>query len=380
MVVVSKEVFYKHVLKDTGCQFVHYWTPSCTTALSNLLPNVVLGTTKFFIPIFIIRLIMDYKMKKKNIGKRSLKRVFRTVFYGFLMGTFTFGSICLLAKTFGLHFYTALLVPGLISGTSILVESKENQNLNTLMFFNSFLETCLNALRLSSVQQTALFMITSGILMHLFEKRNKEIDFNYFWFFIPKLKNDKYRKNRKSLKQIGEISLQAFFKYSLVGVGINLTKRLLGKLNSIFKDPKKIFDVIFHKSNIYFGLFVGVYVGLYMAISSYLELNDQTKEWRGLISGIISGITYICCPTIQVLVLALTTTLQMIYHRFCEKYKITDHFYQRLLIFQLTHAINLHNKFFNDEICSPYYDKMIDACTNNVSAIIKHEVINKTLS
>nr|CAI5819783.1 unnamed protein product [Callosobruchus analis] len=102
-----------------------------------------------------------------------------------------------------LHYYAILFVPGFMSGLSVLVESRENQILNSLIFFNSvsapvnqrnymnpiiweecsgtFVETVLNKLQMSVPKETLAFMLVSGALMYALQNRKDDLKFLYLW-------------------------------------------------------------------------------------------------------------------------------------------------------------------------------------------------------
>ncbi|KAG5892664.1 hypothetical protein JTB14_025458 [Gonioctena quinquepunctata] len=111
-------------------------------------------------------------------------------------------------------------------------------------------------------------------------------------------------------------------------------------------------------------------------LTCYMTKTFKIKDkYFSSIAGLFCGLTYAMSPNIQVLVIAITTLLQIIYHYICEHFKVTNHFWQRLLLFMCCHGYLLHQKFFNPKICSPYYSKMIDACTNNMTVEIYNSLI-----
>ncbi|XP_028128834.1 transmembrane protein 135-like [Diabrotica virgifera virgifera] len=381
-VVISKELFYEKISKELDCRVIHYWTDNCVQGALPALPQVAIGVAKFFLPIYLLRMAIDYRRKKKNILKTFVIRELRSILYGASLSLIIISSICLLGKICGrIHYYNLLLIPGFLSGLGILVESDENQTLDTLIFFNSFIETNLNALKVNTTKQAILFVIFSGILMQLFENRKEELNFNYWWFYTPPLKkisNDNHQNKCSHENSCRFFITNGVKNYFMLGAGINITKRLLGSFKLLIKSPAKLVNVVFHKSNVYFGLLIAAYVGIYRAITCYLRQTQLLSEkWHGLLAGAISGVPYCFYPTIQLPVLAITTTLQIFYHNLCKHYNITNHFYQRLLLYQCVHACNLHTNFFYPNISSPYYSKMVDACTNRLTSKIYDQLVEK---
>ncbi|CAG9836859.1 unnamed protein product [Diabrotica balteata] len=381
-VVISKELFYEKISKEMDCGLIHYWTPDCVKGALPVLPQVAIGSAKFFLPVYLLRMIIDYKRKKNNILQKFVIREIRSILYGVSMGVILVASVCLLGKIFGrIHYYNLLLIPGFLSGFSVLLESDEHQTLDTLIFFNSFIETNLNALKFTATRQTILFVIVSGILMQLIENRKEELNFNYWWFYTPPLRknlSDNYQSKCSHENSCRFFITNGLKNYFLLGAGVNITKRLLGSFKFLIKSPAKLVNVVFHKSNVYFGLLIAAYVGIYRAITCYLRQTQLLGEkCRGLLAGAVAGVPYCFYPTIQLPVLAITTTLQILYHNLCKQYNITNHFYQRLLLYQCVHACNMHTNFFYPNISSPYYSKMIDACTNRLTSKIYDQLVEK---
>ncbi|CAH1103984.1 unnamed protein product [Psylliodes chrysocephalus] len=384
MVTISKELFYEKISQDVKCTVIHYWSKNCAGGAFSpyVIKNIIVGAGTFFLPVYLLRMYLDYKRKNKNVVKRFVLNEIRAILYGISLGGTLIMNICLFKKLFGrIHYYNLIFMPAFISGFSLLIVSHENQVLNTLLFFNSFIETLLNKWGISSNKEVFLFMGLSGMLMYLLENRTEKIDFTYFWFYTPPLREHSLEEIKNSCQHEATCQSNIFngaLNYFLVGYGINATRSFLSNFKILPKYPRKFFQILFNKSNLTFGLFIGAYVGIYKFISCYLpKFNKIKKKWHGLISGILAGCTYIISPTLQVTVLAITTILQILYDIISKKFKITNHFYQRLLIFSFTHAYNLHNKFFFPETASMYYFKMVDACTNNVTKGIYENLISK---
>ncbi|CAH1155203.1 unnamed protein product [Phaedon cochleariae] len=387
--VISKELFYEKVKYDTSCDIFHAWCQDCRAAsFSQIwLTELFTGLGKFFLPIYLIKLIYTYKRNDlKTLLLNLVKSELRSIAYGLAMGTLLVSSICFLRFIFGrIYYYNVALIPGFFSGLSILVESEENQVLDTLIFFNSFVETILRRMRLDKLMETLLFMGVSGTLMHLLEQRSTvKMEFTHLWFYVPPSKN----LSDKDIEDLSDSCVAAaylqtdlfrsFLKYFSLGYGINFVRKMIPKVGNILKKPSELLKVLFNKSNAYFGLFIGSYVTIYRVLTSIFSKNPIVGEkYHGFVAGLLSGISYSISPNLQVLVIAITTSLQMIYACFCKKMKITNHYWQRFFVYALTHGIMIHNKFFYPDTCSPYYKNMIDACTNNVSKKIYEHLLTK---
>ncbi|VEN33881.1 unnamed protein product [Callosobruchus maculatus] len=374
MPVISKEFFYKKVTSATSCNVVHYWEKDCLKKNFSwfFLKSVVLGSGRFFLPVYMFKLALNYKKakNKKNLLLDLLLSEARGIIYGIVMSQLFFGTICFNRALFGrLYYYTIFFIPGFISGLSVLVESKENQILDALIFFNSLVETVLNQLQMSVPKETLAFMLVSGALMYTLENRKDDFKFLYLWFYTPQRRakdkqNDTCIHNESCFKYV----YQGFVKYFGLGYAINVIRSLLPRMGGIVTKPSLFLKLLMDKSNFLFGLLIGSYTGLYKLISCYLNRSSLLKdEFKGLFAGVLSGVTYAIYPSVQVLVIAITTLLQLMYDYIAKSLNIKDNFWQRQLLFMFCNGYLLHNRMFFSETCSPYYRKMIDVCTNNLS-------------
>ncbi|KAG5892665.1 hypothetical protein JTB14_025459 [Gonioctena quinquepunctata] len=384
MSVLSKKVFYNSV-DDVGCDVFHIWEPDCIRA--NFSPvwlgNLFVGSGKFLFRIYLIKLFLNCRRKDvKTAIKTFLLDQFRSTIFGGTMGFLLCASMCIIRKlTSRMNYYQLLFLPGCVSGLSLLVESAKNQVLHRLLYFNLFVETLIRKSKLNEVWQTIMFMGISGSLMHILTNRNDKIDFTHFWFYIPPMResNDEIDGNTCAHEKTCVVhTYKGLLKYFLLGYGANALKRIIPRMEKLMRDPSILLDVIVSKKNFYFGLFIGSYVGLYRVLTCYLKRTSQIgNKFHGLMAGIISGITYAISPNIHVLVIAITTLAQVVYNRIRKHFRITNNFWQRQLLFMLCHGFLMHENFCYRSTCAPYYVKMIDACTNNVTSDVYKNLKNK---
>nr|CAI5819782.1 unnamed protein product [Callosobruchus analis] len=69
MPVISKELFYEKVIDTTMCSVIHYWEKDCVKKNFSwfFIKNVMLGGGKFFLPVYILKMALNYKkVKNKN--------------------------------------------------------------------------------------------------------------------------------------------------------------------------------------------------------------------------------------------------------------------------------------------------------------------------
>nr|XP_023013229.1 transmembrane protein 135-like [Leptinotarsa decemlineata] len=272
---------------------------------------------------------------------------------------------------------------GYSSKSSKIAYLKHNFFLSTvqLHFRFQFLESIWRKIGIDKKWEIVFFVFFSSILMHLLTNRKEKIDFTYFWFYTPPImdvhekSNDPCSHEKTCLVHFCE----GCSKYFLLGYAVNVIKKLLPRMGSLVKNPSNNMGIFFSESNLYFGLFIGSYVGFYRVLICYLtRISNIKKTFHGLIAGLFSGLTYAISPNLQVLVIAITTTLQMVYS-YISKYLKINSFWQSQLLFMICHGYLLQEKFFSPKTCSSYYAKMIDACTNNVYQEIYKNLIRTFL-
>ncbi|CAH1967560.1 unnamed protein product [Acanthoscelides obtectus] len=318
MPAISKELFYEKVTDDTSCNVIHYWEKDCLKKNFSwyFIKNLILGSGKFFLPVYILKLALNYKKAKdKKFLLSLILSEARSIIYGIAMGEMIVATMCFNRAILGrLHYYPILFIPGAISGLSVLIESKENQILDALIFFNSLVETVLNKLQLSVKMETFAFMLVSGALMSILENRKKDIKFMYLWFYTPqRIQQADDKQNRSCIHKEScfEYVYKGFGKYFALGYAVNIVRSVLPRMGRMVQKPSLLVRLLLNKSNFLFGLLIGSYTGLYKLISCYLNKTSVVKkEFRGLISGFLSGAAYAIYPSVQVFVIAITTLLQ----------------------------------------------------------------------
>ncbi|KAJ8952926.1 hypothetical protein NQ318_006543 [Aromia moschata] len=378
--VISKQSFYKNIDDSIHCGDLHFWEPNCLKAVNSFffISNMIKGSSKFFIPVYIFKLLVNYKkINDIDLWKNLLISECRSTAYGLTMGWLIVASVCSLRKLTGrLHYYNLFFFPALISGISLAIESKENQVLDTLIFFNSFIESAFynldyfNLFKITKTRETIIFAMISGYLMYLLENRSKKLDFLYLWFYTPPRSQSKDPESQRDCDHPSScvnFSLEGLWKYFALGYFVNAVRSLLPKMGILARKPLGFFKILFSKANIRFGFFIGGYVGLYRILTCYLlKTNKIKKKFHGLIAGLISGLTYAISPNIQVLIVGITTLLQIFYENVSNKLGVKNHFWPRQILFMICHGALAHNKLLYPVTCSSYYSNMLNACTNGL--------------
>ncbi|XP_018579211.1 transmembrane protein 135-like [Anoplophora glabripennis] len=391
MSAISKELFYRKIDKNAHCSDLHYWESSCLKAVISpyFVSNVVKGTAKFFFPIYLLKLMINYKKIKDVEFIKSLVLAEGTaILYGVGLGSLVIATLCTLRKIFGrIHYYNVVVFPGIVSGLSLLIETKENQILNTLIFFNSFVETLLNDVNFSlfeitETREVLLFMAVSAVLMYLLENRTNELNMIYFWFYTPPRRKIVDKPDEEKAcdhpSSCWKFWKDGFVKYFSLGYLVNVVRGAIPKIGKLARNPRTFINLLLSTSNVKFGLFIGGYVAVYRMLTCYLlKWGKIRRKFHGLLAGLLSGLTYAISPNIQVVVVGITTILQILYAKLSDRLNIKNNFWPRQLLYMVCHGVLLHKKIFYPNLCSSYYSNMIDACTNNVIPQIYERIISK---
>ncbi|XP_030755675.1 transmembrane protein 135-like [Sitophilus oryzae] len=378
MVVLSKELFYEKVLKEFTCNHLHTWEGNCLKANFDLCCDVFLGSLKFFIPIYVIRAVLDYRKykDKKVVLKKFVQNEIRSSFYGMLLGSLLLGSNCVLCRLTGrMNYYNIGLISGLVSGLGLLVETKENKILDTLIFFNLLVESAFQNIdyhqivNLTVTKQTIFYMLISSALMYMIQKKNHKLDFVHFWFYTPKnfmnLCDENYTCYHKN--DCYDYIFKKSLKYFGLGYAFSIIKKLIPKMLSLVQKPQNIFGILVNKDNVRFGAFIGGYVCLYRFIICHLlKAKIIDKKYFGAIAGFLAGGTYAVAPNIQVLVVGITTLLQVFYHQISQECQIKNSAVLQQLVYMVSHAILIHLAFVSVDTCPKYYINMINTATRNL--------------
>ncbi|CAH0554006.1 unnamed protein product [Brassicogethes aeneus] len=228
-----------------------------------------------------LMLLAKLLLNHKKINRKYLKQWFisflRSETYGLLFGIFTISPYCIYSKLFGeIGYYTACFMPGCLAGLSLLVEDKENRIFDTIAFVNWVIEAGINNIRY----------------------------FNLFNFNTTR---------------------EGSIRYLTIGYALNLFKMILPKLGKIVASPKVLLSTVFDISNVKFGVFLSAYVTLYRYVSCFLVKKDRRqRSWHAALAGLISGATYLISPNIQILIISMTTILQVSLWGFFSKNKEQD--------------------------------------------------------
>ncbi|CAH1967563.1 unnamed protein product [Acanthoscelides obtectus] len=97
MPAISKELFYEKVTDDTSCNVIHYWEKDCLKKNFSwyFIKNLILGSGKFFLPVYILKLALNYKKAKdKKFLLSLILSEARSIIYGIAMGEMIVATMC----------------------------------------------------------------------------------------------------------------------------------------------------------------------------------------------------------------------------------------------------------------------------------------------
>ncbi|XP_076258865.1 uncharacterized protein LOC143195515 isoform X2 [Rhynchophorus ferrugineus] len=237
-----------------------------------------------------------------------------------------------------------------------------------------------NIFKLTTVNQTLLFMALSSALMHMLQNKKSKINFVNFWFYDPKpLKDDPAEKFKCNHQQPCDIyALKGTVRYFAFGYFFSIIKKLIPKMLTLYKKPQNLLYVLVNKDNARFGAFIGIYVGLYRFIVCVLLKNKLVRpNYMGAIAGLLCGTTYAVAPNIQILAIGVTTLLQTFYHELTQNSSIKDSWIPQQIIYMISHGILMHLAIMSRQTCPIYYKNMLNTCTNNLYIKIYNELIRK---
>ncbi|XP_066152195.1 transmembrane protein 135-like isoform X2 [Euwallacea fornicatus] len=397
MSVISKELFYSKIGTEIKCHHIHNWDENCWKAYAYGVHQIFIGGLKFFLPIYVIKAILRHKkLKHKGFLKKIVLEQVRSTLYAVSLGLPLIMANCLLCKVTGrLHYYNLGFVSGIFSGFGVLIETKENRMLDTLIFFNLLVEAAFrnmhrfDILKLTRTKETLIFMLVSSLLMHVLQNRHKDYKFTNFWFYMPELhsKSEKILKEPRSCDGSGcnkhkgkclAFTFEGLQKYFFLGYGFSIIKKLIPKMFFVFQNPKLLISLIISKENARFGAFIGAYVGIYRYVSCYLLSNRFVKtKFIGAIAGFLSGCMYSISPNIQTISVGIITLLQIGFNHYLQEFKVKNKEIPQLLIYMISHSLLLHNAIMAKETCPKYYLNMLNIGTNNLFPTIYKGLMEK---
>ncbi|XP_017768116.1 PREDICTED: uncharacterized protein LOC108556492 [Nicrophorus vespilloides] len=368
MTVISKEFFYKQVSDGIDCSILHPWMDECVPANAYLMVQAAIGCTKFFFPLYLAQVILN----RHNINwRRLVKSYIRTLIYSVSFVGFFMISNCIQCWYFGrLHYYSLALASGFFAGLPIFIESPVNINLNTLYFFNMFLEAVvmnlesIGKITRTKTKDTLAFMTCSSILMYLFDTQSCK-PYNNLWFYQQKNSTERNRDNCAHKDNCHMHILKGIIQYFGVGFGLEVIKFALTKFQALMKDPKLLITMLLNKNNLFFGLVTGGYVGIFRLVNCLLtKMDKRERGYHKALAGFVSGITYCIKPNLQFGITAFATIVQLLIQRAERKIPIPSESVG--VLFAVLNALLFHNRFMYADTCPKYITNMTKVCTNGL--------------
>ncbi|KAF2891857.1 hypothetical protein ILUMI_14293 [Ignelater luminosus] len=392
MPIISKQLFDKVVSSDITCiSIIHPSTESCVKGLYDMALSTTIGSSKFFLLIYVLQTITKWKKINKNFIKKQIKAYIRSMCYA-LCYLFGFcNSVCLLRKCMTKFNFYSIALSGTCAGLSIFVESKENKALNTSIFLNMVVETIFRRLYWKKslirnvFREALIFMCCSAILQYLLRtKKNKSRILN-FWKVFSKISlylyNTKVKINcfrfyyppiAKELNGIcnhkyscSEYIFKGFFNYFIMGYILNLLKYWAPRINIAFKHPKSLLIESLKKDKVLFGMLFGGYVGVFRIIQCILRKSYKKEEaLHFAVAGFLAGSAYLFRPTISILAICITTALQLLIQRIDYKNIFQSKLPTTEIVFALCSGFLFHNRFLLSDSCPQYVKMAMNSITN----------------
>ncbi|XP_018332198.1 transmembrane protein 135-like [Agrilus planipennis] len=372
MNLISKEEFYKSVTYLTCYELLHPWSKSCVKACLFMSLNTVKGGTKFFIPIYLCKIIIN----KNKLSKRYLLLQFRcyirSVIYATLYATFFMTSMCTCRHLCGQFFYyNVAFLGGFFGGASIFIESEFNKTLTTVLWVNLCIETMIRYLEAYGILKPnklffgVSFMVSCSLMTHLMMEHDPSKKFLKLWFFTP---------NTTDLKQMEKVKqcfhkdsctnyiFQGAYKYFLIGYLVQTLKTVLPRAGIILKQPLLLLQLLFRKNNFMMASFFGSFIAIFRAINCYYSGKKKPE-----VMGFLASTSYILKHDVTIAITSFTTTLQYLLHPLRqtleEKYKIP----YRELLFMLCNGYLMHARFLHPDQCPQYVINMLKTTTNGAA-------------
>lgn len=389
MAMISKEIFDRFVSNDLSCSLLHPHTESCWKASIYFLKHGTIGMNKFFLPIYLLQMILYGKKVNKEFLKKRIKAYKITIIYGVLYVMLFIGTNCCMRQLLGRFHYPIIgFFSGFVAGLPIFIESPENRLMNTLIFSSLGVEAMIRNLewykiiQRTPIKETFVFMMASGILMHLLETQN--INVTNFWFFHPSRiikRKSETSSESKDLCYHGKLDclnfiLKESLKYFGFGYALEMVKFSIANLDKIILRPGLFLKMVKSKKNVLFGATIGGYVAIYRLVSCLLfKYDKKVGDYHSLIAGTLSGLTYLIKPNLQFLSLAIVTIIQLLIQKLRRYVPLSNHLIG--ILFAFLNGILLHHRFFHVKTCPNYTKNMVTVCTNGVADHIYANILTK---
>ncbi|CAG9858019.1 unnamed protein product [Phyllotreta striolata] len=362
--------------------YVHPWTNSCLQASAGLYLYCVYDSFRVYSTVYLLTLLMKGRKPTKEDLKKTFYGILQST--AFLSGTGLGYSLflCLLRKTMGhYNLLTVSAMPAFLSSVfSILIERPGRRILLALYVSNVATETLWNMAKSRGMIQNircgnvAIFGASMAVLSAYFKRGSQEAGgsrgdsmFRVMRFvcgpYEEKLsgensnsggvvaenpgnlvENRRNRANRLSfiynfvvkmaqtlrMYEKHETCRHPFscFYYTLegtgrmftLGLGVQITLKLLLNLGSLIKSPGKIKHILFKRQTLSLALFLGLYNGIFRASSCATRwIRGEDGAANAFISGLLAGAAFVHYPDSTVSLYVLWKVAQITYNSGIEK-------------------------------------------------------------
>ncbi|XP_034249430.1 uncharacterized protein LOC117650264 isoform X2 [Thrips palmi] len=309
----------------------------------------------------------------------------RSILFGATMGTTFCVSSCIMVRLVGgFAFWTALLVPGSISGLSIAVEHIYRRRIVMNTFYNMTLDylylraQVAGLVRRTAAAETAAFMALNGLLLYLLHKAgSKKRSTPVFWFFIPDGERSDQSNEPKRICPVPhkgtcwESAVQATAKYSAVAAALQALRVVMNRGGQIAKSPNVFFSHFLSRKTAAGIASLGGYVLLYKVVRCVLGVRQGADMCHhSAVAGLIAGSAYWLQPNTTILSSALIAIIRLLLDYLPRRAEILVKWPMPELLFALCNGILIHARCMDMAHCPKFIVHMLDTATRNRSQII----------
>ncbi|KAK9884441.1 hypothetical protein WA026_007287 [Henosepilachna vigintioctopunctata] len=341
MGVMSKQLYDKLFGPRAPCKQLHWaFDESCMKFIWTFYSNTFIGCVKFFLPLSILQICLNYKHLDGPLLLEFLK-TFLSRTSSYILGCYLmFSWNCTLSNIFGgVTFYELALMPGFLAGFFSLIGTRRARILDVLLEFIMVLETIIrraqyhDILKVTDIRLTTIFALNNALLIYLLTHRNKEENLPLtFWFYVPSSVQNKMLPCSHKTHCL---------KYCLEGM---------------IKQPQLLVQLLRSSKNLNLGYFLCTYVGINRALTCYLcGRRNFSPVYSSLIAGLLSGLSFRIEPNLQLFCLGITTSLQLIYAKLEQKFTRLRKIPTLLPLQLICNGVLSHERLLAPDICPKYY-------------------------
>lgn len=394
----------KFSINSTCHEVIHPWTNSCISATAGLGLHSIQECLKIYSTVYFVTLLMKGKKPSKDDIKKTISGILQsTAFLSWSAFTLSF-SICCLRRILGnFNILSVSYIPSFFSCLSaIIIERPSRRPLLCLYVSNIATETLFKMgvwrgywkpIKFGNVY---IFATSMAMLLYYYrcEEIKKDSIFRIIKFIaspyedpthndhknIPINNSNKHTdakkkiiyKNKKSLSIIWKslkvyqyiitwiksltrhstcphphscihFIIEGTSKLFGIGLGVQLSMKIIFQLQKLIKQPKLIKTILFKKNNFNLALFLGGFTGFYRLMTCLLRRTfDKDSKYHAIPSGLVAGAAFAMFPNNTVALYVMWKSLQLYWNRGVEKGYLPEYKWFVIVLYSLSTAVLLH--------------------------------------